>query len=74
MPSKISRLAHLALATAITLSGDVAVSTAVTAPSAYAVSAASSVDGEISRSEVIDRAKYWLRHKNEIEYSQNSTY
>jgi hypothetical protein len=73
MPSKASRLAHLALATVIAISG-AAVSTAVTAPDAYAVSAASSVGGEISRSEVIARAKYWLSKADEIEYSQHASY
>lgn len=73
MPSKASRVAHLALATVIALSG-AAVSTAVTAPSAHAVSAASSVGGEISRAEVIARAKYWLSKKDDIVYNQEGWY
>ena len=68
-----SRLARVALAVALAVSG-AAVSTAIPATSAYAVSATSTVDGEISRSEVIARANYWLSKAHEIEYSQYATY
>ncbi|MQS34890.1 C40 family peptidase [Streptomyces katsurahamanus] len=83
MASVFSRLTRTALAAALAVSGTVA-ATALTAPSAHAapgspsaaavtgVAAASAVDGEISRSEVIARARFWL--DKGIPYNQGGSY
>ncbi|GAA4830317.1 hypothetical protein [Kitasatospora terrestris] len=62
MPSASSKIARFALAAAITASGAIATTT-FTATAAHA---ASSVGGQITRSEVIARAQYW--------YGQNLIY
>ncbi|WP_327070511.1 hypothetical protein [Kitasatospora sp. NBC_01302] len=67
MPSRASKITRVALATAIALGG--AVSTAVIAqPAAYAATT-SSVDGQITRSEVLSRAQYWVNQG--VPYSQS---
>ncbi|WP_331745191.1 hypothetical protein [Kitasatospora sp. NBC_01300] len=80
MPSStLSRLAHVALAASLAASGAI-VATAVTTTAAHAatatitaaVSASSSIDGKVTRSEVIQRAQYWLGKS--IPYSQGGSY
>ncbi|KDN85314.1 FG-GAP repeat domain-containing protein [Kitasatospora cheerisanensis] len=72
MPSsRNSKLVRVALAAAITLSGAVA-TTAVTVATATTAQAASSVGGQITRSEVIQRAQYWLGKS--ITYDQGGSY
>ncbi|ANW17977.1 FG-GAP repeat domain-containing protein [Streptomyces clavuligerus] len=80
MASVPSRLTRTALAAALAVSGTVA-ATAFTAPSAHAapsgsatapVAAASAVNGEISRSEVIARARFWLNKG--IPYDQGGSH
>ncbi|MGW4383783.1 FG-GAP-like repeat-containing protein [Kitasatospora sp. NPDC004531] len=70
MPSKLTRLA---LAAAVAVSGSIA-ATAVTVATATTAQAASSVDGQITRSEIIQRAQYWYGQRANIPYSQNATY
>ncbi|MFF0388378.1 hypothetical protein ACFYS8_06745 [Kitasatospora sp. NPDC004615] len=74
MPSKAaktSKFARFALAAAIAVSGSVA-ATAVTVATAATAQAASSVDGQINRSEVIQRAQYW--YGKSIAYDQGGSY
>ncbi|MEV7120442.1 hypothetical protein [Kitasatospora griseola] len=72
MPSsRSSKFVRFALAAAITLSGAVA-TTAATVATATTAQAASSVGGPITRSEVIQRAQYWIGKS--IPYNQSGTY
>ncbi|MFD4532147.1 VCBS repeat-containing protein [Kitasatospora sp. NPDC058397] len=77
MPSStLSRLAHVALAASLAASGAI-VATAVTTTAAHAATSAvtaasSSIDGKITRSEVIQRAQYWLGKS--IPYNQGGSY
>ncbi|MFI1884560.1 C40 family peptidase [Streptomyces jumonjinensis] len=71
MTSMSLRLTRVALAATLAVSGTI-VTTAFTASPAHAVTAASTVDGEISRTEVIARAKYWLGKG--IPYDQGGSY
>ncbi|MYR54822.1 hypothetical protein GTY54_00675, partial [Streptomyces sp. SID625] len=71
VPSASFRIARTVLAAAIAVSG-AAAATAVTTTAAHAAPAASSVDGQISRSEVIARAQYWLGKS--IPYNQGASY
>ncbi|MEV6211703.1 hypothetical protein [Kitasatospora sp. NPDC051914] len=69
MPAKTSKIARIALAAAIAASGAVA-TTAFTATAAHAAS--SSVDGQITRSEIIQRAQFW--YGKSIAYNQGGSY
>ncbi|MFJ1702814.1 FG-GAP-like repeat-containing protein [Kitasatospora sp. NPDC088346] len=69
MSSKVSKVVRLALAASIAASGAIA-TTAFTATAAHASS--SSVDGQITRSEIIARAQYWLGKS--IPYNQGGSY
>ncbi|PJN23804.1 hypothetical protein [Kitasatospora sp. CB02891] len=70
MPSsRSSKLVRLALAAAIAASGAIA-TTAVTVATATTAQAASSVGGQITRSEVLARAKVWV--DDAVPYSQSS--
>ncbi|MGW4697832.1 hypothetical protein ACWEO1_36260 [Kitasatospora cineracea] len=72
MPSsRSSKLVRVALAAAIAASGAVA-TTALTVATATTAQAASSVGGQITRSEVIQRAQYWLGKS--IAYNQGGSY
>ncbi|QKW19889.1 VCBS repeat-containing protein [Kitasatospora sp. NA04385] len=72
MPSsRRSKLTSLALAAAIAASGAVA-TTAATIATATTAQAASAVGGQITRSEVIQRAQYWLGKS--ITYNQGGSY
>ncbi|GAA3011471.1 hypothetical protein GCM10020229_23720 [Kitasatospora albolonga] len=73
MTSRASKLTRVALAAAITLSGAVA-TTALATVNATVAQAASSVDGSITRSEVIARADYWFQQGNSISYSWTGAY
>src|SRR5690348_11217979 len=64
-PSGLRRLMTAGLLTAVAAAG----LTTFAAPQA---SAASSVDGPITRSEVIARAQYWVDHR--VPYSQSAYY
>ncbi|QKW19055.1 hypothetical protein HUT16_08250 [Kitasatospora sp. NA04385] len=71
MPSsRRSKLTSLALATAIAASGAVA-TTALTVATATIAQAASSVGGQITRSEVLSRANDW--YNRNIPYDQTAT-
>ncbi|QKW18587.1 hypothetical protein HUT16_05475 [Kitasatospora sp. NA04385] len=71
MPSsRRSKLASLALATAIAASGAIA-TTAVTIATATTAQAASSVGGQITRSEVLSRANDW--YNRNIPYNQGAS-
>ncbi|MFI9782034.1 hypothetical protein ACIHEI_00785 [Kitasatospora sp. NPDC051984] len=67
MPAATSKLARVALATAIAVSGSVA-ATAVTLATATTARAASAVDGPVTRGEIIQRAQYW--YGKSIPYNQ----
>ncbi|MFI9782033.1 FG-GAP-like repeat-containing protein [Kitasatospora sp. NPDC051984] len=74
MPANASKLARLALAATVSLSGAVATTAATAvfgATSAHAATT-SSVDGPITRSEIIQRAQYWLGKS--IPYNQGGSY
>ncbi|WP_406115862.1 hypothetical protein [Kitasatospora purpeofusca] len=76
MSSKVSKLVRIALAASIAASGAIA-TTAFTTSSAVAATTAvattsSSVDGQITRSEVITRAQYWL--DKGLTYNQSGSY
>ncbi|MFK0194923.1 hypothetical protein [Kitasatospora sp. NPDC090308] len=71
MRSTASKPIRLALAAAVTFSGAVAM-TAATVPVATTAQAASSVGGQITRSEIIQRAQYW--YGKTIAYDQGSSY
>ncbi|MFF0294257.1 FG-GAP-like repeat-containing protein [Kitasatospora sp. NPDC004614] len=71
MPVATSKLARVALATAIAVSGSVA-ATAVTLATATTARAASAVDGPITRGEIIQRAQYW--YGKSIPYNQGGAY
>ncbi|MGW4383784.1 FG-GAP-like repeat-containing protein [Kitasatospora sp. NPDC004531] len=73
MSATPSKLARLTLAAAIAVSGSVAM-TAVSLATATTAQAASAVDGQITRSEIIQRAQYWYGQRANIPYSQNATY
>ncbi|BAJ28904.1 MULTISPECIES: hypothetical protein [Kitasatospora] len=68
---RTSKALRTALAAAIALSGAIA-TTAVTVATATTAQAASSVDGQITRGEVIQRAQYW--YGKTIAYNQGATY
>ncbi|BAJ32746.1 MULTISPECIES: hypothetical protein [Kitasatospora] len=69
--TRTSKVLRTALAAAIALSGAIA-TTAVTVATATTAQAASSVDGQITRGEVIQRAQYW--YGKTIAYNQGATY
>ncbi|MER7773227.1 hypothetical protein, partial [Kitasatospora sp. NPDC096140] len=71
MRSTASKLTQLALTAALTLSGTVAM-TAVTLSTATTAQAASSVGGQITRSEILQRAQYW--YGKAITYDQGGYY
>ncbi|MYW05822.1 hypothetical protein, partial [Streptomyces sp. SID3343] len=82
MPSRAStRLVHIALAAAIVSSGAV-VTTALGAGAAQATSthvtaaaaANSTVSGPITRSEVLERARYWYDRRANFVYNQGGSY
>ncbi|MGW2399885.1 FG-GAP repeat domain-containing protein [Kitasatospora sp. NPDC001664] len=73
MSSRASKLTRVALSAAIALSGAVA-TTALATANATVAQAASSVDGSITRSEVIARADYWFQNKASIPYDQGGSY
>jgi hypothetical protein len=64
-PSGLRRLMTAGLLNAVATSG-------FAAPAPAKASAASSVDGPITRSEVIARAQYWVDHR--VPYSQSASY
>ncbi|MFH7600432.1 VCBS repeat-containing protein [Streptomyces racemochromogenes] len=68
---KVSKLVRLTLAAAIAASGAIATTT-ITATSAHAAAATSTVGGQITRSEVLQRAQYWLGKS--IGYNQGGSY
>ncbi|MER8184697.1 hypothetical protein [Kitasatospora sp. NPDC094015] len=69
MSSKVSKLVRIALAASIAASGAIA-TTALTATTAQA--ATSSVDGKITRGEIITRAQFWMNKS--IPYTQGGSY
>ncbi|WP_405017023.1 VCBS repeat-containing protein [Kitasatospora sp. NBC_00070] len=69
MSSKVSKFVRIALAASIAASGAIA-TTAFTTTVAQA--ATSSVDGQITRSEIISRAQYWL--DKGLQYNQGGNY
>ncbi|MFJ8038906.1 VCBS repeat-containing protein [Kitasatospora sp. NPDC096147] len=73
MPSRTSKLTRVALAAAVALSGAVA-TTALATATATVAQAASSVDGSITRSEVLARADYWYQKRANIPYDQGGSY
>ncbi|MEW1914850.1 VCBS repeat-containing protein, partial [Kitasatospora sp. NPDC085895] len=70
MHSRTSRLVRVALAAAIATTGTIA-TTAFATTTAHAATA-SSVDGSITRSEIIQRAQYWLGKS--IPYNQGGSF
>ncbi|KPI08143.1 hypothetical protein OV450_8545, partial [Actinobacteria bacterium OV450] len=73
MPARrhLTNAIRIALATAV-LAGGAATATVLSEPAAYAATTQSSVDGKISRSEMIERAQYWLGKG--IPYNQGGSY
>ncbi|MFJ4190526.1 hypothetical protein [Kitasatospora sp. NPDC089509] len=73
MPSsRLSKLTRVALAASIAASGAIA-ATVVTTTAAHAAPA-SSVTGQITRSEVLARAQYWYNQNPGLIYSQGGTF
>ncbi|MGW4383781.1 FG-GAP-like repeat-containing protein [Kitasatospora sp. NPDC004531] len=70
MPAKLTRLA---LAAAVAVSGSIA-ATAVTVLTATTAQAASAVDGQITRGEILQRAQYWYNQRANIPYNQGGSY
>ncbi|WP_405016792.1 hypothetical protein OHV05_06565 [Kitasatospora sp. NBC_00070] len=73
MSATVSKITRFALAAAIAASGAVA-TTAVTLPAAHAATAAASsaVNGDITRGEILDRARFW--YGKSIGYNQGGSY